>query len=83
MSETEEAENGPKFMDKFWYRFDVWYTSDPMAEVYLLAAVNAFFVFLLFVTFTITGSLTDLSGFEVTQRSIRHKCSVLTLAVVF
>jgi hypothetical protein len=64
MSETEEAENGPKFMDKFWYRFDVWYTSDPMAEVYLLAAVNAFFVFLLFVTFTITGSLTDLSGFE-------------------
>ena len=33
-------------------------------QVYLLAAVNAIFVFLLFVAFTVTGSLTSLSGFE-------------------
>jgi len=63
--EAEEgAGTGPSFKDKFWYQFDVWYTSDPMAEVYLLAGVNAFFCFLLFVFFAGTGSLSDLSGFE-------------------
>merc|ERR1711988_840934 len=35
-----------------------------MAEVYMLAAVNGFFVLLLFILFWMTGSLTDLSGFE-------------------
>ena len=34
-------------------------------QVYLLGAVNAFFVFLLFIAFSVTGSLTDLNGFEV------------------
>jgi len=58
----EEGASGPSIMEKFWYKFDVWYTSDPMAEVYLLAGVNAFFCFLLFVSFTVTGSLQDLSG---------------------
>jgi len=57
-------EEGPSFMEKFWYKFDVWYASDPSSEVYLLAGVNAFFVFLLFFSFSVTGSLADLSGFE-------------------
>lgn len=56
--------SGPTRSEKFAYDFDVWYTSDPMAEVYMLAAVNGFFCALLFFAFWLTGSLTDLSGFE-------------------
>ena len=35
-------------------------------QVYLLAAINAAFTILLYVLFTLTGSLNDLQGFEVT-----------------
>lgn len=56
--------NKPSRQEKFAYDFDLWYTSDPLAEVYLLAAVNGAFTIFLFFAFTITGSLTDLSGFE-------------------
>jgi hypothetical protein len=57
-------DNAPSRSEQFAYDFDIWYTSDPMSEVYLLAAVNAVFCFMLFVLFWVTGSLTDLSGFE-------------------
>ena len=40
-------------------------SSLPLMQVYLLAAVNGAFTIFLFFAFTITGSLTDLSGFEV------------------
>merc|ERR1712072_1599953 len=52
----------PTRMEKLAYDFDIWYTSDPMSEVYLLAGINAFFCMLLFFAFWFTGSLTDLSG---------------------
>jgi len=50
--------------EQFAYDFDLWYTTNPLAEVYMLAAINAAFTFFLFFAFTITGSLTDLDGFE-------------------
>lgn len=53
----------PSFSEKFAYKFDLWYTSDPMAEVILLSVINAAFTILLFIAFWFTGSLTDLSGF--------------------
>ena len=44
-------------------------------QVYLLAAINAAFTILLYVLFTLTGSLNDLQGFEVTPsrpRALAH-----------
>merc|ERR1711959_212968 len=61
---AEAAMAPPTRMEKLAYDFDIWYTSDPMSEVYLLAGINGFFCMLLFFSFWFTGSLTDLSGFE-------------------
>jgi len=48
--------------EKFAYDFDVWYSSNGAAEIWMLVAVNVFFLTVLFILFAITGSGTDLSG---------------------
>merc|ERR1712166_788929 len=52
----------PSRGEKFAYDFDVWYSSNGAAEIWMLVAVNVFFLTVLFILFAITGSGTDLSG---------------------
>merc|ERR1711871_1216984 len=64
MSEVSSDKKKVHWKERLAYEFDIWYTSNPLAEVYLLAAINAAFTILLYVLFTLTGSLNDLQGFE-------------------
>jgi hypothetical protein len=54
----------PAWGDVKKYEFDTWYTSSPTAQYVLLFWVNIFCIIVLFVLFTVTGTLADKTGIE-------------------
>jgi len=54
----------PKWADQKSYDFDTWYCSEPTAQYQVLAMVNVICIAILMVLFTITGSLSSMSGWE-------------------